>query len=151
MPVFTNLFRLRLLFIAIGIFMSGSIALSSTKYNECKFQLVDRIGGLFNHEWSYKFNRYMREVYAPVSTPLEIREFYPLIDQNTRGPIRDLYKKTIEDYEEVQALLTPLQETVSDGLTSWFFHYKRRQWGSSAQDSEVTHEFYVDLETLSCT
>jgi hypothetical protein len=142
-------YALPILFGFFGSLFAMTPTLSAESYTKCTFQLVDKIGGLYN-EWSYTYQRYNREVMSPDSRPMELADFYPLIDFNVRGPIKASYKKTIEDSFEVRKLIVPLTETVKDGFSTWFYHYQRRTWGSGPEDIEVSHEYYIDLDTLSC-
>ena len=135
----------------ISMTMAGLLnaqQVEAASLTRCQYKLVDKIGGLYNYDWMYRYNRYDRVVTSQEAISLE--KFHSLIDEDNRQAIQTSYQNTIEDPLKVRFEITPLTESNEGNLTRWFYHYKRVQWGSSAQDSEVSHDYSVDIRTLEC-
>jgi hypothetical protein len=133
-------------FMIAGMFLSADARAET--YTSCKFKLVDKIGGFYNSEWLYRFQRYNGEVVSPDKLPLEA--FFSLINEKVKAHVKNDYKETIENNLETKRIIVSLRESEVDGLAQWFYHYERRLWGSGPQDTEVSHQYYVELDSLSC-
>ncbi len=129
-----------------GLFNSQQV--EAAPFTRCQYKLLDKIGGLYNSQWMYRFWRYNRVVTSVEAISLE--DFYLLINESNRRVIQESYQDTIENPEVVRFEITPLTESTTDNLSTWFYHYNRVTWGSSPQDSEVSHNYSVDLRTLEC-